>query len=119
MRGLERRLKTLSALKVKPLSAARNERRKQLSFNSNPTMPHEPETTCRQRMGQQNAGGAQNRQHPAAALAQIKATTSSKDLRQLHAALEKAQLLKQLAAVDTAISDQLQALASPRLSRSP
>ena len=54
-----------------------------------------------------------------AALAQIKATTSSKDLRQLHAALEKAQLLKQLAPVDTAISDQLQALASPRLSRSP
>jgi hypothetical protein len=31
-----------------------------------------------------------------AAMAQIKATTSSKDLRQLHAALEKAQLLKQL-----------------------
>jgi len=55
----------------------------------------------------------------AAAIAQIKATTSSKDLRQLHAALEKAQLLKQLAAVDAAISDQLQALASPRLSRSP
>ena len=54
-----------------------------------------------------------------AALAQIKATTSSKDLRQLHAALEKAQLLKQLTGVETAISDQLQALASPRLSRSP
>ena len=54
-----------------------------------------------------------------AALAQIKATTSSKDLQQLHAALEKAQLLKQLKGVDTAISDQLQALASPRLSRSP
>ena len=54
-----------------------------------------------------------------AAIAQIKATTSSKDLHQLHAALEKAQLLRQLAAVDSAISDQLQALASPRLSRSP
>jgi hypothetical protein len=54
-----------------------------------------------------------------AALAQIKATTSSKDLQQLHAALEKAQLLKQLKAVDVAISDQLVALASPRLSRSP
>jgi hypothetical protein len=54
-----------------------------------------------------------------AALAQIKATTSTKDLRQLHAALEKAQLLKQLTGVETAISDQLQALASPRLSRSP
>jgi hypothetical protein len=54
-----------------------------------------------------------------AALAQIKATTSSKDLRQLHATLEKAQLFKQLPGVETAISDQLQALASPRLSRSP
>jgi hypothetical protein len=54
-----------------------------------------------------------------AALAQIKATTSSKDLRQLHAALEKALLFKQLPGVEMAISDQLQALASPRLSRSP
>lgn len=54
-----------------------------------------------------------------AAIAQIKATTSSKDLRQLHATLEKAQLFKQLPGVETAISDQLQALASPRLSRSP
>lgn len=54
-----------------------------------------------------------------AALAQIKATTSSKDLRQLHAALEKAQQLQHLQGVDTAINDQLQALASPRLSRSP
>ena len=54
-----------------------------------------------------------------AALAQIKATTSSKDLRQLHAALDKARLLPRLQGVDTAISDQLQALASPRLSRSP
>lgn len=54
-----------------------------------------------------------------AALAQIKATTSSKDLRQLHAALDKAQLLPRLQGVDLAINDQLQALASPRLSRSP
>ena len=54
-----------------------------------------------------------------AALAQIKATTSSKDLRQLHAALDKAQLLSRLQGVETAINDQLQALASPRLSRSP
>ena len=54
-----------------------------------------------------------------AAIAQIKATTSSKDLRQLHAALEKTQLFKQVPAVETAISDQLRALASPRLSRSP
>ncbi len=54
-----------------------------------------------------------------AALAQIKATTSSKDLRQLQAALEKAQLLQRLQGMDTAINDQLQALASPRLSRSP
>jgi hypothetical protein len=37
----------------------------------------------------------------------------------LRAALEKAQLLKQLKPVDIAITDQLQALASPRLSRSP
>lgn len=54
-----------------------------------------------------------------AALAQIKATTSSKDLRHLHAALDKAQLLPRLPDLDTAINDQLQALASPRLSRSP
>ena len=54
-----------------------------------------------------------------AALAQIKATTSTKDLQQFHAALEKAQLHKQLKPVDIAIADQLQALASPRLSRSP
>ncbi|UUZ76265.1 hypothetical protein LP414_34045 [Polaromonas sp. P1(28)-13] len=54
-----------------------------------------------------------------AALAQIKATTSSKDLRQLHAALDKAQLLPRLKDIDVAIADQLQALASPRLSRSP
>ncbi|MFC5520109.1 hypothetical protein [Polaromonas jejuensis] len=54
-----------------------------------------------------------------AALAQIKATTSSKDLRHLHAALDKAQLLPKLQGVETAINDQLQALASPRLSRSP
>lgn len=55
----------------------------------------------------------------AAAVAQIKATTSSKDVRQLHAALDKARLLAGLAAVELAINDQLQALASPRLSRSP
>jgi len=54
-----------------------------------------------------------------AALAQIKATTSSKDLRHLHTALEKAQLLARMPGFDTAINDQLQALASPRLSRSP
>ena len=54
-----------------------------------------------------------------AAVAQIKATTSSKDLRQLQLALEKAKTLGRLVAVDVAINDQLQALASPRLSRSP
>lgn len=54
-----------------------------------------------------------------AAVAQIKATTSSKDLRQLHAALDKAKTLPRLAAIELAINDQLQALASPRLSRSP
>ena len=54
-----------------------------------------------------------------AALAQIKATTSSKDLRHLHAALDKAQWLARSPGIDTAINDQLQALASPRLSRSP
>jgi len=54
-----------------------------------------------------------------AVLAQIKATTSSKDVRQLHAALDKAQLLPHLQSVEQAIDDQLQALASPRQSRSP
>lgn len=54
-----------------------------------------------------------------AVLAQIKATTSSKDLRQLHAALDKARLLPLLQGVEQAIDDQLQALASPRQSRSP
>ena len=54
-----------------------------------------------------------------AAVAQIKATTSPKDVRQLHAALGKARLLAQLPAVALAIDDQLLALASPRLSRSP
>jgi len=54
-----------------------------------------------------------------AAVAQIKATTSSKDLRHLHTALDKAKTLPRLAAVELAINDQLQALASPRLSRSP
>ena len=54
-----------------------------------------------------------------AAVAQIKATTSSKDVRQLHAALSKAQVLPRLAAVELAIADQLVALASPRQSRSP
>ena len=54
-----------------------------------------------------------------AAVAQIKATTSSKDVRQLHAALDKAKLLARLPAVELAINDQLLALASPRLSRSP
>ena len=54
-----------------------------------------------------------------AAVAQIKATTSSKDVRQLYAALGKARLLGRLPAVELAIADQLLALASPRLSRSP
>lgn len=54
-----------------------------------------------------------------AAVAQIKATTSSKDLRQLHGALDKARTLPRLPAIELAINDQLQALASPRLSRSP
>lgn len=51
-----------------------------------------------------------------AAVAKIKTTTSSKDLGHLHA---EAQLLPQFQAVETAINDQLQALASPRLRRSP
>ena len=54
-----------------------------------------------------------------AAVAQIKATTSSKDVRELHAALTKAKLLARLPAIELAINDQLVALASPRLSRSP
>ena len=54
-----------------------------------------------------------------AAVAQIKATTSTKDLRLLHAALVKAKSLAKMPAIATAIDDQLIALASPRLSRSP
>ena len=54
-----------------------------------------------------------------AAVAQIKATTSSKDVRELHAALTRAKLLTRLPAVELAMTDQLAALASPRLSRSP
>lgn len=54
-----------------------------------------------------------------AAVAQIKATTSSKDVRQLLAALSKTRQLAGLAAVELAITDQLRALASPRMSRSP
>lgn len=54
-----------------------------------------------------------------AAVAQIKATTSTKDVKLLQAALEKTQQLKKLPAVRVAIEDQLTALASPRLSRSP
>ena len=54
-----------------------------------------------------------------AAVAQINATTSSKDVRQLHAALGKARRLGRLPAVELAIADQLLALASPRQSRSP
>ena len=57
-----------------------------------------------------------------AAVAQIKATTSSKDVRELHVALTKAKLITRLPAVELAMTDQLAALAalaSPRLSRSP
>jgi hypothetical protein len=55
----------------------------------------------------------------AAALAQIKVAPSVKDLRQLQAALEKAQLQGRWRDVDLAIEENLALLAAPRLHRSP
>lgn len=55
----------------------------------------------------------------AAALAQIKVAPSVRDLRQLQAALEKAQLQGRWRDVDLAIEENLALLAAPRLHRSP
>lgn len=55
----------------------------------------------------------------AAALAQIKVAPSVKDLRQLRAALEKAQLQGRWRDVDLAIEENLALLAAPRLHRPP
>lgn len=55
----------------------------------------------------------------AAAKAQIKVAPSVKDLRQLQAALEKAQLVGRWRDLDLAIEENLALLAAPRLHRSP
>jgi hypothetical protein len=55
----------------------------------------------------------------AAAIAQIKVAPSVKDLRQLEAALDKAQLKGRWRDVDLAIEENLALLAAPRLHRSP
>lgn len=55
----------------------------------------------------------------AAALAQIKVAPTVKDLQQLRALLTSAKLLARHPNVDDATRDQIVALSSPRLSRSP
>lgn len=55
----------------------------------------------------------------AAAMAQIKVAPSVKDLRQLQAAMQKAQLVGRWRDVDLAIEENLALLAAPRLHRSP
>ena len=55
----------------------------------------------------------------AAAIAQIKVAPSVKDLQQLRAALEKAQLKGRWRDVDLAVEENLALLAAPRLHRSP
>jgi hypothetical protein len=55
----------------------------------------------------------------AAAKAQIKVAPSVKELRQLQAALEKAQLVGRWRDLDLAIEENLALLAAPRLHRSP
>ena len=54
-----------------------------------------------------------------AAIAQIKVAPSVKDLRQLQAAMDKAQLKGRWRDVDLAIEENLALLAAPRLHRSP
>ena len=56
---------------------------------------------------------------PPLAIAQIKVAPTVKDLRQLQAALEKAQLQGRWRDVDLAIEENLALLAAPRLHRSP
>jgi hypothetical protein len=55
----------------------------------------------------------------AAAIAQIKVAPSVKDLQQLQAAMQKAQLAGRWRDVDLAIEENLALLAAPRLHRSP
>lgn len=55
----------------------------------------------------------------AAAIAQIKVAPSVKDLQQLQALLQKAQLLGRWRDLDLAIAENLALLAAPRLHRSP
>lgn len=55
----------------------------------------------------------------AAAIAQIKVAPTVRDLQQLQAALEKAQLKGRWRNVDQAIEENLALLAAPRLHRSP
>jgi len=54
-----------------------------------------------------------------AALAQIKVAPTVKDLQQLRVLLANAKLLERHRNVDEATSDQIVALSSPRLHRSP
>jgi hypothetical protein len=55
----------------------------------------------------------------AAAIAQIKVAPSVKELQQLHAAMQKAQLLGRWRDLDLAIEENRALLAAPRLHRSP
>ena len=57
--------------------------------------------------------------NPAAAIAQIKVAPSVRDLRALEKALVAAKLAGKWPGVDVAIAESLQALAAPRLHRSP
>ena len=54
-----------------------------------------------------------------AALAQIKVAPSVRDLQQLRAAFDAADLAPRLPRVDEAIADQIDAMSAPRLHRSP
>jgi hypothetical protein len=54
-----------------------------------------------------------------AAIAQIKVAPTVKDLQQLQAAMQKAQLVGRWRDVDLAIAENLALLAAPRLHRSP
>ena len=55
----------------------------------------------------------------AAAIAQIKVAPNVKELRQLQAAVEKAQLKGRWRELDLAIEENMALLAAPRLHRSP
>ena len=57
--------------------------------------------------------------NPAAAIAQIKVAPSVRDLNALQKALATAQLVGKWRDVDVAIAESQQALAAPRLHRSP